>query len=82
MSWNYRVIKHHGPKDTAWYGIHEVYYSRRGEIDAWAPREEIMAKSLRDLWGMLRDMADAVAAASEHGNPRRVLDEAEMPGEK
>lgn len=34
MSWNYRIIKH--DKDAeVWYGLHEVYYDDKDNVDTW-----------------------------------------------
>jgi hypothetical protein len=45
MSWNYRVVKRTDKAGFDYYGIHEVYYNKRGEIcliseDAIAPSGE------------------------------------------
>ncbi len=32
MSWNYRVIKRTDKGGFDYYGVHEVYYNKRGEI--------------------------------------------------
>jgi len=76
MSWNYRVIKHHGPKDTAWYGIHEVHYEG-GKPCLWAERPELRADTLEELLRFTG--ANLVLEAGRL--KRRVLDEAEMPEE-
>jgi hypothetical protein len=35
-TWNYRIVKHReqlaGEVETAWYGLHEVYYADDGEM--------------------------------------------------
>ena len=65
MSWNYRVIK----KDDE-FGIHEVFYNKRGEIclisdDQIAP----YGKEIEELRGDVNKMTDAF------GKPVLVYDE-------
>ena len=63
MSWNYRVIKHHGAKGNKdWYGIHEVYYNDKGAIEIWtvdaiAPISETV-EGLLEILGLLRNCLD------------------------
>lgn len=34
MTWNYRVMRHHGP-DGVFDAIHEVYYDGEGQVSTW-----------------------------------------------
>lgn len=75
MSWNYRIVKHR-TRGEIWYGLHEVYYNKKGEMNLWAPEPEVVGDSVLDLVATLAAMIrDATKDAP-------VLKEKEMPGNK
>ena len=82
MSWNYRIIKHPGPDDTEWWGIHEVYYDGHGNIESYTERPDVVGHGLDDLLGTITLLAGAVTAAAKGVHGHEILDEAEMPGEE
>lgn len=65
MSWNYRIIKHPGPDDTEWWGIHEVYYDGHGNIESYTERPDVVGHGLDDLLGTITLLAGAVTAAAK-----------------
>lgn len=82
MPWNYRVIRHPGPKGRTWVGIHTTYYDEHGKIHSWCAEPVVSAHYLDDLIGEMRLLLDAAEMAKSILHDRRVMDEAEMPGEK
>lgn len=88
MSWNFRVIKHKTaptgntaldrvtPKE--WYGLHEVYYNDKGEIDGWIEEPEVTGETLEDLRGTIDLMWEAAHGATPYGKKRRILNEEEL----
>ncbi|OQA28853.1 MAG: hypothetical protein BWY57_03439 [Betaproteobacteria bacterium ADurb.Bin341] len=82
MSWNYRVIRHAAPNGEEYYGLHEIYYDQHGKIELWCETPVAVGNDLDDLIGELRNQLFAAESAKSKRNACRVLDEAEMPGEK
>lgn len=79
MSWNYRLIRHRSRRngiDETWYGLHEVYYDKKGKMNLWAPDPEVQGESPKEvvatLAAMLRDATKDVP----------ILREKEMPGSR
>jgi hypothetical protein len=59
VSWNYRVIRHEVGSETAWDGIHEVYYDELGRANSWTKKPVRVIADAEDkggfaaqLWGM------------------------------
>jgi hypothetical protein len=63
MSWNYRVIKDskgEGDDYEEWYQIHEVYYTKSGNIKMWSadpisPCGSTLEELIDDLNMMIKD---------------------------
>lgn len=79
MTWNYRIIQHK-TKHGTYYGLHEVYYKKNGQIDMWAPDAEVVGDSpaeiVEALAMMIRDATKTVV-----GGPA-ILFEKDMPGNR
>lgn len=74
MSWNYRIVRHRTRGQT-YYGLHEVYYTKRGKINLWGHKPEVIGDSVKEIIGALAMMIrDATKDAP-------VLNKHEMPGE-
>jgi hypothetical protein len=56
--WNYRIVRHR-TGNSVWYGLHEVYYNKKGRMTMWGPEPDAVGNDKDDLVGslalMLRD---------------------------
>lgn len=62
MGWNHRVIKKVEKDDTqVWYGIHEVYYDKDGNVDGYTmePRR-LLGENIDELRWTLEKMIEAL----------------------
>jgi hypothetical protein len=52
VTWNYRVIKTTNPGGEEIYGIHDVFYSRKGKVRMWGVLPSVMSSCNRKgiLW--------------------------------
>jgi hypothetical protein len=56
--WNYRVIKRKLPDGTHSFGIHEVYYNVKNEIEMYSENpEQIVGETLKELHETCEHMA-------------------------
>ena len=47
MSWNYRII-YHDDDEHPYYGLHEVFYSKKGKIKFWTERADVVGEGNKD----------------------------------
>lgn len=88
MSWNYRVIRHKtAPTGNAkldavtpkeWYGLHEVSYDEKGEINGWFDEPEVTGETLEELRRTITMMYLAAQGAKPHGKRHGILKAEEM----
>lgn len=43
MTWNYRIIYHDDDK-YPYYGLHEVFYTKKGKIKFWTKRADVVGE--------------------------------------
>jgi len=59
-TWNFRVVKAQYATEV-WYGIHEVYYDKNGEVEAWTDKPvEVAGCSIRELRETLIQMLECL----------------------
>lgn len=73
--WNYRIVRHRAMK-SVWYGLHEVYYGKKGNMTMWSPDPEAVGNDKDDLVGGLAIM---LWDATNRQSP--ILNAYGMPGE-
>ena len=55
MSWNYRII-YHDDDVHPYYGLHEVFYGKKGKIKFWDKEPDIVGESEDDIREQLKMM--------------------------
>ena len=56
-TWSYRVIKHDETPDIGlWFGLHEVYYNKKDNIDSWSLEPIVTGDSVEDIEHQLGNM--------------------------
>lgn len=65
VTWNYRIIFHDADnKNDAWYGLHEVYYDKNGEVEGWTENEVgFICNEYEGAGGILKSLEMAMADA-------------------
>ena len=61
MSFNYRILQHPDEAGDPVYGIHTVYYGKRGEVEGWGDRPIVVGNSVQELLSVLEQLRDALA---------------------
>jgi len=56
MSWNYRIIYYDDDDVHPYYGLHEVFYSKKGKIKNWTKEPDIVGESVQDIKDQLKMM--------------------------
>ena len=56
MSWNYRIIYYDDDDVHPYYGLHEVFYSKKGKIKTWTKEPDIVGESVQDIKDQLKMM--------------------------
>ena len=56
MSWNYRIIYYDDDEVHPYYGLHEVFYSKKGKIKFWTKEPELVGESEDDISDQLKMM--------------------------
>ena len=69
--WNYRLVKYKDEREG--YGIHEVYYDDKGDIDAW---EDMPADLVGDS---PEEMVTALGLMLASIQKRKILHEEDLP---
>ena len=47
MSWNYRII-YHDDDEHPYYGLHEVFYTKKGKIKSWSLDADVVGEGNMD----------------------------------
>ena len=55
MTWNYRIIYHDDDK-YPYYGLHEVFYTKKGKIKFFTEEPDIVGESEEDIRDQLKMM--------------------------
>ena len=56
MSWNYRIIYHDDDEVQPYYGLHEVFYTKKGKIKFWSKEPDVVGESEDDIREQLKMM--------------------------
>ena len=56
MTWNYRIIYHDDDEIQPYYGLHEVFYSKKGKIKFWTKEPDVVGESVKDIKQQLKMM--------------------------
>jgi len=56
MSWNYRIIYYDDDDVHPYYGLHDVFYNKKGEIKFWDKEPDIVGESEDDIREQLKMM--------------------------
>lgn len=54
MTWNYRII-HHDDDEYPYYGLHEIYYDKKG-ITNWTEEASVIGDDTKDIISSLKMM--------------------------
>ena len=71
MSWNYRIIYYDDDDVHPYYGLHEVFYSKKGKIKFWTKEPELVGESEDDI----RDQLDMMLKDTKY---RKILIHSEI----
>ena len=78
MTWNYRIIRHHGPKEE-WLGLHEVYYDGADKPKAYTVNPiGFVADASEGAEGIISGLQNALEDAKCYP----ILDETDFPSGK
>ena len=56
MRWKYRIIYYDDDDVHPYYGLHEVFYSKKGKIKFWDKEPDIVGESEDDIRDQLKMM--------------------------
>jgi hypothetical protein len=83
LSWNWRLVRHKKTlkgfpgKKLVWYGLHEVYYNRRGKITMWAQEADVVGDNPMEI---IQGLAMMLRDATREDRP--ILEEKDLPGNR
>ena len=63
MSWNYRII-YHDDDEHPYYGLHEVFYTKKGDIKSWSLDADVVGDSVNDLKSSVKMMLKDIKNSS------------------
>ena len=63
MSWNYRII-YHDDDEHPYYGLHEVFYTKKGKIKSWSLDADVVGDSVDDIKSSVKMMLKDIKNSS------------------